>query len=327
MKRVLRSQETLKYTFDFRHTPVLEVDPGEPFALETEDAPSGAYRTLGDAAKLVDVWYLKYSPPLANPVTGPVYVRGAEPGDTLAVSIDHLDVDTQGVAYWRPGHRPLGDSIRWSDLSLPTLVIGRTGNGEVIIDEAATLEGGQVKRHPLNLRVRQAPMIGTIAVAPEHEVETPLLGQGPWGGNLDVSDIAPGARVLLPCYHRGALLYVGDVHICQGDGEFCCTAMESRSTVSLRCDVVKGERLSHVRVETGSTLISLACARPLEEAVWRAGIQLMEWLMADYGCSQREAYLLLGVNPDFHIHVYQMAAIDRLRYTVGAEIVKRSLPD
>ncbi|MGB2887236.1 MAG: hypothetical protein WBC04_06045, partial [Candidatus Acidiferrales bacterium] len=70
----------------------------------------------------------------------------------------------------------------------------------------------------------------------------------------------------------------------------------------------------------------LACARPLEEAVWRASIQLMEWLIADYDCSQREAYLLLGVNPDFRINLYQMALIGKLQYTVGAEILKSSLP-
>jgi acetamidase/formamidase len=326
MKRVARSRESLKYTIDFRHSPVLEVELGESFTLETEDAPSGTYRTLDDAARLLEAWYLNYSPSMANPVTGPVYVQGVDAGDTLIVHIERLDLDTQGATFWRPGHKPLGDSLKWSDLSKPTLVIGRLENGEVVMDEAATWEDGKVRRHPLGLRVRQSPFIGTIAVAPEREVEAPGLGQGSWGGNMDVRDICPGTRVLIPCYHKGALLFVGDVHACQGDTEFYGVALEIRSAVTLRCEVIKRRRVPFVRLEKDSSIISLACARPLEEAVWRASIQLMEWLIADYGCSQREAYLLLGVNPDFRVNVYQMALIGNLQYTVGAEMFKRCLP-
>lgn len=326
MKRVERSRESLKYTIDFRHSPALEVELGESFTLETEDAPSGTYRTLDDAARLLEAWYLNYSPSMANPVTGPVYVKGVDAGDTLVVHIERLDLDSQGATFWRPGHKPLGDSLKWSDLSKPTLVIGRLENGEVVMDEAATWEDGKVRRHPLGLRVRQSPFIGTIAVAPEREVETPGLGQGSWGGNMDVRDICPGTRVLIPCYHKGALLYVGDVHACQGDTEFYGVALEIRSAVTLRCEVIKRRRVPFVRLEKDGSIISLACARPLEEAVWRASIQLMEWLIADYGCSQREAYLLLGVNPDFRVNVYQMALIGNLQYTVGAEIFKRCLP-
>ncbi len=305
----------------------MEVEPGESFALETEDAASGTYRSLDDAAYLLDAWYLSYSPKMANPLTGPVYVRGVEPGDTLAVEIERIDLDTQGATYWRPGHRPLGDSIAWGDLSKPTLVIGRRLNGEVVMDEAATWENGRIHRHSLGLRVRESPFIGTIAVAPEREVETPGLGQGSWGGNMDVRDICPGTRILLPCYHAGALLYVGDVHACQGDTEFYGTAMEIRSTVTLRCEVLKHRSVPFVRLEKAKSIVSVACARPLEEAVWRASIQLMEWLVQDFGCTQREAYLLLGVNPDFRINVYQMAPIARLQYTVGAEISKEALPN
>jgi amidase len=326
MKRAQRRVEDLKYTLDSQHPPVMEVEPGESFVLETEDAPSGTYRSANDAARLLDAWYLNYSPPKANPLTGPVYVRGAAPGDTLIVEIDRLQIDSQSVTYWRPGHRPLGDSLKWSDLSKPTLVIGRIEDGEVQMDEAATWENGEVVRHPLKLRVRQSPFIGTIGVAPEREVETSVLGQGSWGGNMDVRDISQGARVLLPCYHKGALLYLGDVHACQGDTEFYGTAMEVRAAVTLHCEVIKRKQTPFVRIETLTSLISLACARPLEEAVLRASVQLMEWLTREYGCSQRDAYLLVGVNPDFRVNVYQMAPVGKLQYTAGAEILKRSVP-
>ena len=327
MKRVERSPKALKYTIDSQHAPILEVELGESFALATEDACSGSYRALGDAARLLDAWYLNYSPPKANPVTGPVYIKGVEPGDTLIVHIESVELDSQGVTYWRPGHKPLGDSLAWSDLSEPTLVIGRIEKGEVVMDAAATWENGKVVPHSLGLRVRQSPFVGTIAVAPEREVETSVHGQGSWGGNMDVHDICPASRLLMPCYHKGALLYVGDVHACQGDTEFYGTAMEIRGTVTLHCEAIKGKQVPFVRLDKDMSIISLACARPLEEAVWRASIQLMRWLTEDYGCSQRQAYLLLGINPDFRINVYQMALMAKLQYTVGAEILKRSLPN
>jgi len=143
---------------------------------------------------------------------------------------------------------------------------------------------------------------------------------------MDVRDICAGTRVIVPCYHHGALLYVGDVHAAQGDAEFYGTAMETRGAARLRCEVIKRKRIRFVRLEKDTSIIALACARPLEEAVWQAGLRLMEWLRDDYGCSQRQAYLLLGVNPDFRVNVYQMAPIDKLRYTVGAEISKHCLP-
>ena len=210
-------------------------------------------------------------------------------------------------------------------MSKPTLVIGRMQNGFVDMDEAATWEDGRVIRHRLGLRVRESPFIGTIAVAPEREVETPALGQGSWGGNLDVRDMCPGTRVLIPCYHQGALLYVGDVHACQGDTEFYGTAMETRSAVTMRCDVIRRKRVPYVRLVKDGSIISLASARPLEEAVWRASIQLMEWLIEEYGFTQRKAYLLLGVSPDFRVNVYQMALMGKLQYTVGAELLKGAL--
>ena len=326
MQRIERSRESLKYTFDFGHPAILKVEPGESFTLETEDAPSGAYRAPEDAARLLGAPYLRHSPPMANPITGPIHVEGAEPGDTLSVSIERIDVDSQGATYWRPGHKPLGDSARWPELTTPTLVIGRVEGEEVAMPEAATWEDGAVHLHHLGLRVRKSPFIGTIGVAPEREVETSIDGQGSWGGNLDARDIAPGTRVLIPCYHPGALLYVGDVHACQGDAEFYGTAMEIRSTVTLRCGLIKRQCLPFLRLEKEQSLIALASARPLEEAVWRASLQLMEWLIAEHHCSPRQAYLLLGVNPDFRINVYQMALVRKLQYTVGAEIAKKCLP-
>ena len=86
MKQIERSSESLKYTIDFKHPPVVEVELGESFTVETEDAPSGLYRTLDDAAQLLGPWYWNYSPPMANPVTGPVHIKGVDPRISLRPS-------------------------------------------------------------------------------------------------------------------------------------------------------------------------------------------------------------------------------------------------
>lgn len=111
-------------------------------------------------------------------------MEGIEAGDTLIVHVEHLELDSQGATYWRPGHKPLGDSTKWKELSTPTLVIGSIGAEEVVMEQAATWEDGTVRKHAIGLRVRTFPFIGTIGVAPEREVETSVYGQGNWGGNL-----------------------------------------------------------------------------------------------------------------------------------------------
>ena len=168
-------------------------------------------------------------------------------------------------------------------------------------------------------------MIGTIGTAPDREVETSAVGQGPWGGNLDVRDIAEGTTCYLNCYHPGGLLYVGDVHASQGDTEFYGTADETRAELTLSCRVIKNKKIPFVRLEKRDSIVSLYSFRPLEDAVESAIINLMEWMVNDYGVSERDAYMHTCINPDFRINVYQMVRLGRIQYTAGAEIPKKYL--
>ena len=90
------------------------------------------------------------------------------------------------------------------------------------------------------------PFVGTLGVAPDRETATSLDGQGDWGGNLDIRDVAPGNTILLPVYHEGALFYLGDVHASQGDTEFTGTAAETQSTVRLKLEIIKGKRVPFI---------------------------------------------------------------------------------
>jgi amidase len=156
-------------------------------------------------------------------------------------------------------------------------------------------------------------------------VTTSADGQGEWGGNLDVRDVAPGHRVFLPVFHEGARFYLGDVHASQGDTEFTGTAAETAATVRLRLEVISQKRIPGIRIEKPESLIAVHADRPLDHAVETATLQLMEWMISEYGISPLDAYHLVSTCPDFRINVYQMCRIRNLCPVAGAEIPKRYL--
>jgi amidase len=167
--------------------------------------------------------------------------------------------------------------------------------------------------------------VGTLGVAPEREVTTSIDGQGEWGGNLDVRDVAPGNRIFLPIFHTGARFYLGDVHASQGDTEFTGTAAETCANVRLRLDLVKGKRIPWMRIEKPESIVALFAARPLEVAVETATVLLMDWLIGEHGFNPTDAYCLVSTCPDFRINVYQMCKLGKLSYVAGAEVARRYL--
>jgi amidase len=154
-------------------------------------------------------------------------------------------------------------------------------------------------------------------------VTTSLDGQGDWGGNLDIRDVCPGNRILLPIYHPGALFYLGDVHASQGDTEFTGTAAETTATVRLRLELIKGKRSGWMRIEKPDSLVAVNANRPLEVAVETATVQLMDWLVTEYGFTPTDAYCLVSTCPEFRINVYQMCKIGKLSFVAGAEVPRR----
>lgn len=316
MKRIKREQAT-KYEFDRSHAPALRVAPGEEFVTETEDAFSGELRSPDRLPIPEHRPSMKHTPALSNPMGGPVYVEGAKPGDVLAVTIHDIAVAPEGRTLLKPGSGWLGDSRTWPSLSQPTTRIIPHVNGP-----SRTLKDG-VARFSESISFPLRPFIGTIGVAPEREVETSGVGQGPWGGNLDCWDIRPGTRVLINSYNEGGLFYCGDVHASQGDGELTGTANETRAEVTLSLEIIKGKRLPFLRLEKADSLVALYCFRPLEQAMEMAATNLLEWLVEDYGVDPAEAYMLFSICPDFKINVYQAVRIGRINYTVGAEIPKK----
>lgn len=318
MKRIPRDL-ALRFEFDARVPPILRVAPGESFVVETEDAIAGQIRDEGTLPIPERLWSFKTTPPRANPMGGPVYLEGAEKGDLVVVNIEKVEVDDQGVTAIFPIAGPLHDSIKWKVLSEPYTKIIRHLPGP----SGTTRDGKGVFNDKITWDLK--PFIGCLGVCPEVEVETAAVGQGPWGGNLDVRDFCEGSKVFLNCYHAGGLFYVGDVHASQGDTEFYGVADETRATLQLSLGLVKRKRCGFVRIEKRDSIIAVWSAKPCEEAIRNAIFDLMDWMVTDYGVPPREAYMHACINPDFRVHVYQMVPLGRLQYTCGAEVPKKYL--
>jgi len=272
VQRVGRDQ--LAVVFDRRLPPVAVVTPGERFVVETEDSRGGRTRTpeTTTPAFLVEMRRRGYH---GNPVTGPIYVDGAAPGDTLAVRIHAQTCDTLGYQGYWPWLFHLEDFF-----SEPSTVLRRIHNGRVIINDA--------------IQIPVRPMIGTIGTAPP--VEAILsAGAGRHGGNMDVEEIAAGSVLYLPVEVEGALLSLGDCHAIQSDGEL--NEVEMRSEIELSCDIVRGRRhgMRWPRVETSELLVTIGLGSPLEEALHLALREMIVWIESLTGMSKHDAYLLVGI--------------------------------
>ncbi len=319
MQRITREQAR-KYAFDWRDEPLLRVEPGESFEIETYDAGTGYFKTAEDKAIPAKRPGFDRTPPHANPIGGPVFLEGAERGDVLVVTIEDIVVDDYSWVAIGPRRGPLGESTRWPELSADyTTKIFKHTPGPSGTTRDGTLHFSDKLSWPIT------PFIGTIGVCPDREVTTSLDGQGPWGGNLDIRDAAVGNRIYLPICHAGGLFYLGDVHASQGDTEFTGTAAETKAFVRIKLDLVKKKRIPWMRIEKPNSIVSVFADKPLEAAVETATFNLMDWLIMEYGFSPTDAYCLVSTCPDFRINVYQMCKIARLMYVAGAEIPKMYL--
>jgi acetamidase/formamidase len=319
-EKLIIREHARKYAFDWEDEPLLRIRRGERFAVETYDASTGYFRTPGDKDIPGHRPGFDRTPPLANPIAGPIWLEDAEPGDTLVITIDDIIVEGYSWIAIGPKRGPLGESTRWPELS---------NEYETRIFRHSTGPSGTTRDGTLRFSERLSwpitPFVGTLGVAPDREVMTSLDGQGPWGGNLDIRDVAPGNRVYLPIFHTGARFYLGDVHASQGDTEFSSTAAETQATVRLRLDVIKGKRIPWMRIEKPSSIVSVYAYRPLEVAVESATVNLMDWLITEHQFTPADAYCFVSTCPDFRVNIYQLCRLGKLNYVAGAEIPKRYL--
>ncbi len=268
------SKEHRTYTFSPDNPPALRVTPGTTILFETLDALDGQIHSDADPATNVDLGHV-------NAATGPVYVEGAQPGDTLVAEILDIRVANWGAALIIPGFGFLQDTITGPY----TKVFYTSPDG--------TVAYGSRMRLPLK------PMVGTIGVAPLEPITT--LSSGAHGGNLDTTDIRAGCKVYLPVFVEGALFGVGDVHATMGDGEVCGTGIESEAEVTIRLDLRKDLHIERPRLENERELMTLASGETLDVAIRTALLDMVRWLQQLHGLTPEEAYVLISLAGDVRI--------------------------
>lgn len=314
-------KKNLSYTFDYDKEPIINVSEGESFTLSTEDNLSGLIKSEKDLPIPENLKpYCEAVPVKNNPITGPVFIKGAERGDLIEITIEKVEPNNYGISTLQPGYGLFPNSLKWPELNKSYTKIIKHLTGE----SGTTRDGTGVFNEKLSYDLE--PFIGTIGVCPEFEKLSSMTGQFPCCGNWDCRDIKEGSKLFLNCYHDGALLFAGDVHASQGDTELTWAADETKSELTLNCKVIKNKDIPYARIEKKDSLIQLFADSPMEDAVENAIEGLMDWISEDYDIEIRDLYIMLSVLPDFRINVYQMVRSPYFKSVVGAEFPKKYLP-
>ena len=303
--RVIRQTGPYRHTFGPDVAPMARVAPGETVIIHTQDCFQGRLCREDQAPSVV------LGAQRLNPLTGPIWIEGAEPGDTLVVHIDDL--------------QPARD---WAVSCLLRQCGGLTAS-----EEAPTLQPQLPERVWIYHRtqgggfawrdrweVPWAPFFGTIGTAPALETLS-CLSLGAHGGNLDVPEIGPGRTLFLPVQAPGALFSVGDAHAAQGQGELSGPALEIEAYGTFRFGLVKDQALTRPRLESAATIMTVGTGRPMEEAARTAYFDLVAWMATDFGFDPLDAYQLL--TQVGRLHVGNMV---NATYSLVASCAKRYLP-
>lgn len=264
--------------------PALHVAPGDTVVVEMRDASGGQ---LSAGSGLSDLQALDLAH--INPVTGPIFVEGAKPGDALVVEILSLDVDTWGWTANFPGFGLLAD--RFTEHVLRT----------------SRIENGAIELFP-GMRIPSVPMIGTIGVAPAEAGAFSVLPPTRYGGNMDIRHVGAGATLYLPVAVDGALLSLGDGHAAQGDGEVCGTAIETTAVATLRLSLERDRHLpapmllTDARTQrTGRAFATTGIGPDLLQAARDATNAMIAEIVRRTTLSEIDAYFLASVAGDLKI--------------------------
>ena len=290
--------------------PVARLKSGDILDSNTLDCFGNAIHQPGDTLSMAKG---------DNPLTGPFYVEGAEPGDTLAVKILQLDVDSdQGIGAFAPGFGAI-NATNYTPMLAPPLP-------EKIwfypIDHATNTATFRALDSDFATRIPLHPFFGCIGVAPSGGEARSSIVPAEFGGNMDSPEASAGNTVYFPVNVEGALLYMGDGHAAMGDGEVAGTAIEVPLRARVQVNVIKGKKIGWPRFENDHAIMTVGAYRPLDDCVRIAFTELVSWIHQDYGLSELDAYELLSEVA--RIHLNEMVDPN---YVVVASVEKKFLPN
>lgn len=307
------------YTFG-PHEPALRVRSGDTIVAETRDAMG-----LDKHREPLPEEMKEHIPGTtlreSNPCVGPIYVEGADEGDLLAVHIRRVRPNRDWA--WSKQTANFG--------SLTGEVPGRAllynpPIETIFTDWRLDLERNVGILELPNSRIRRVevpmhPFLGSIGVAPRYGRREMTLTPGEYGGNMDCVDTCEGATLYLPVWVEGAYLLYGDAHAIQGDGEVNGTAVEVSAEVSLEVEVLKGRHAEWPRIESATHIMTTGSTRPLMDCVRVAQIELLNWLVDEYGFQREEAWQLMA-----QVGTMRIGNVVDPNYTVVAKFPEKYLP-
>jgi amidase len=265
------SRDQVIWAFGPDLEPVLEVEPGDTVLFETNDCFTGQIRSEDDLVTEIDMGRI-------NGATGPVAVKGAEPGDSLVVEILDVKPIDWGVATLIPGFGQLIDEVR-----SPLTRLFRVEDGMIRMNDRVSFPA--------------RPMVGVVGVATDGDTLSNGLA-GRHGGNLDDHLHGAGARIFFPVRRPGGMFAVGDMHASMGDGEICFTGVEIAGEVTMRFDVLKGKQATWPVTELGDRWIPHATANDYDDALKLVCEEAARLLVDEHGFTIEDAFIFLSVACD-----------------------------
>ena len=308
MQTVSVSADQGVYVIGPYNEPITTVSTGEKILVETMDAFGNRISSeKDDITKILTL-------PYVNPLTGPIYIQGAEKGDTLAVTIHDIEeIRGYGVSALIPDFGGLCGTVftRTLQPSLPArIMLHPIKDGQITFSETLNIS-----------TIPYEPFYGTIGTAPELEAIS-SLAPGFHGGNMDAADVCPGNKVYLPVNVEGALFHIGDGHATQGDGEVSGVATEIPTRGTLSFEVIKSKVIGTPRIESDEYIMAVGSARPMEDAARIAFYELILWLEQDFGIDRFTAYQLCS-----QVAKVRLANMVDIQYSVVAKFPKKYLPN
>ncbi len=258
--------------------PVLTIESGDVIEMSTKEATDGQLTIESDTSDLMN---LSFDP--IHPLTGPVYVNGAKPGDVLAVTLHKIEIGDWGWTAILPGFGFLADEFTEPHL------------------RTFKLSGKNNLQFADGINIPLKPFPGVLGVAPDTDSLLSTIPPRANGGNMDDPNIVEGTTVYLPVYVDGGLFSIGDAHAAQGLGEVCGTAIEAPMKFLVEIELIKGRNLPEPQYENDDVYAVTAFATTIDEAAKKATRYMIDHLTSNYGLSANDAYMLCSLAGDLKI--------------------------